>query len=93
MRGTITDDRTHSAVDNTEDALQKELETFEPDPLTLERVTEIHDIADELESVAREGQLGFQILMMHPTGHVQLARDIRNFVEFWLECNRENKEV
>jgi hypothetical protein len=72
-----------------EELLAEELETFEPETLTLERMQELYDSSDEIETMARDGQFGFQILMMHPVGHVQMAYDIKKLTEFWLKYREE----
>jgi hypothetical protein len=69
------------------DAMEEELANFKPEGLTVERMQELNEQKDLLTNLARDGQFGFQILMMHPTGHVQMATDINNLVQFWLDNN------
>jgi hypothetical protein len=67
------------------DTAMEELADFEPEELTLERVKELNDQKHMLLDLAYDGQFGFQVLMMHPTGHVQMASDINNLVQFWMD--------
>ena len=71
------------------DPMLEELAEYKPEPLTLERVTELKEHESSVKDMAMEGQFGFQILMMHPTGHVQMMHDLYNLVDFWLEHNAE----
>ena len=63
-----------------------ELEEFEPEPLTLERMKALQNEREFMMEMAYRGELGFQMVMMHPEGHVQLAEDIMNLVDFYVHA-------
>ena len=65
---------------------------FEPEPLTVERMEELFSHEEYMMEVARDGQFGFQIMMMHPDGHVQMAYDMMALVDFFLKMNTTDED-
>jgi hypothetical protein len=62
-----------------------ELDVFEPEPLTVERMSALVAEEEFMLELAMDGQFGFQMMMMHPEGHVQMVTDLMNLVKYWLK--------
>ena len=69
-----------------QDKMLDELKSFKPEPLTVKRLKELAEHAKMMDELARDGQFGFQILMMHPEGHIQMVYDIMELTKYWLEA-------
>jgi hypothetical protein len=80
-----------NAEDLDFDTSIEEANEYEPIPLTVERMKELLSEKGNMMQMARSGQFGFQLLMMHPVGHVQMAADIIELAEHWVEANESER--
>ncbi len=62
-----------------------DLVNYVPEPWSMERAKDLRGHTSEMDQMARDGEFGFQIMMMHPTGHIQMVHDIKLLVEFWID--------
>ncbi len=68
-------------------------EQYEPTPWSLEAAKDLRDHMDEMEELARNGEFGFQVLLMSVEGHIQMVHDIRELVEFWIQLHTDPEIV